>query len=84
MERSLAEAKEKLAAIDVEQKTTQGTVESIKKELMESRDLIVEMKNREKLLKSDLNTAGAQLKVEQELRTRSEQKENEEKTERVA
>jgi len=84
LESSLVSIKAEHASLDSEMKKLQENTEHYKKELLRAEEYILELKGREKIMKSDLNMAGAQLKVEKGLRTRSEQKEKEERTERIA
>ena len=84
LERTLADARGEISVITHEKTALAESLAKIKEELEGADGSVKELKSQIDGLKSEISTQAAQLALEKELRTRSEQKENEERTERVA
>jgi chromosome segregation ATPase len=84
LEKSLAVTKGELNVFLSEKSTLKDTLESTKAERREALDNLKDSKEKVDDLKDKLNSAQSQLTLEVELRARSEQKEAEERNERIA
>lgn len=84
LEKALAVAKGELNVFNHERSTLKDTLDSAKQERLAAMKNLDEMKKQVDELKADLNSTMSQLTLEKELRARSEQKEREERNERIA
>ena len=84
LEKSLAVTKGELNVFLSEKSVLKDTLESTKVERREALDNLKESKQKVDDLKAELNSTQSQLTLEVELRARSEQKEAEERNERIA
>jgi chromosome segregation ATPase len=84
LEKALAVTKGELNVFNHERSTLKDTLDSAKQERSAAMKNLEEMKKHVDELKADLNSTMSQLTLEKELRARSEQKEREERNERIA
>ena len=84
LEKGLAVTKGELNVFNHERSTLKDTLDSAKQERLEALKKLDDTKLAVDDLKSDLNSTMSQLTLEKELRSRSEQKEREERNERIA
>jgi Chromosome segregation ATPases len=84
LEKALAVTKGELNVFNHERSTLKDTLDSAKQERLAAMKNLEEMKKHVDELKADLNSTMSQLTLEKELRARSEQKEREERNERIA
>lgn len=84
LEKALAVTKGELNVFNHERSTLKDTLDSAKQERMAALQNLDNMKVQVDELKADLNSTMSQLTLEKELRARSEQKEREERNERIA
>lgn len=84
LEKTLAITKGELNVFNHERSTLKDTLESARKERAVALKSLDDMKSTVNELKTDLNATMSQLTLEKELRARSEQKEREERNERIA
>lgn len=84
LEKIVAVTKGELNVFNHERSTLKDTLDSAKNERLAALKSLDDMKDRVDALKQDLNDTMSQLKLEKELRARSEQKEREERNERIA
>jgi kinesin family protein C1 len=84
LEKALAVTKGELNVFNHERSTLKDTLDSAKQERLAALKSLDDMKGTVDDLKADLNSTMSQLTLEKELRSRSEQKEREERNERIA
>lgn len=84
LEKALAVTKGELNVFNHERSTLKDTLDSAKQERLAALKNLDNMKETVDELKADLNSTMSQLTLEKELRARSEQKEREERNERIA
>lgn len=84
LEKLVAVTKGELNVFNHERSTLKDTLDTAKSERLAALKSLDEMKDRVDDLKTELNAAKSQLTLEKELRARSEQKEREERNERIA
>lgn len=84
LEKALAVTKGELNVFNHERSTLKDTLDSAKQERLAALKSLDDMKGTVDELKADLNSTMSQLTLEKELRARSEQKEREERNERIA
>jgi len=84
LEKALAVTKGELNVFNHERSTLKDTLDSAKQERLAALGKLDDMKDQVDELKADLNSTMSQLTLEKELRARSEQKEREERNERIA
>ena len=84
LEKIVAVTKGELNVFNHERSTLKETLDGAKHERIAALKALDEMKEKVDDLKTDLNAAMSQLTLEKELRARSEQKEREERNERIA
>lgn len=84
LEKTLAVTKGELNVFNHERSTLKDTLDGAKQERQKALDKLDGMKDQVDELKADLNSTMSQLTLEKELRARSEQKEREERNERIA
>ena len=84
LEKAVAVTKGELNVFNHERMTLKETLDTAKSERLAALDQLDKMKLRVDELKTDLNATVSQLTLEKELRARSEQKEREERNERIA
>lgn len=84
LEKALAVTKGELNVFNHERSTLKDTLDSAKQERLAALKSLDDMKGTVDDLKADLNSTMSQLTLEKELRARSEQKEREERNERIA
>jgi len=84
LDKALALTKGELNVFNHERSTLKDTLDSAKQERLSALDKLDDMKLTVDDLKADLNSTMSQLTLEKELRARSEQKEREERNERIA
>ena len=84
LEMTLAVTKGELNVFNHERSTLKDTLDSAKQERVTALQKLDVMKDSVDELKADLNSTMSQLTLEKELRSRSEQKEREERNERIA
>lgn len=84
LEKGLAVTKGELNVFNHERSTLKDTLDSAKQERLAALKKLDDTKLSVDELKSDLNSTMSQLTLEKELRSRSEQKEREERNERIA
>ena len=84
LEKSLAVTKGELNVFNHERSTLKDTLDSARQERLQALTKLDDMKEQVDDLKADLNSTMSQLTLEKELRARSEQKEREERNERIA
>jgi kinesin family protein C1 len=84
LEKTLAITKGELNVFNHERSTLKDTLDSARKERSAALKAVDDMKFQVDELKTDLNATMSQLTLEKELRARSEQKEREERNERIA
>lgn len=84
LEKTLAVTKGELNVFNHERSTLKDTLDSAKQERVTALQKLDVMKDSVDELKADLNSTMSQLTLEKELRSRSEQKEREERNERIA
>lgn len=84
LEKALAVTKGELNVFNHERSTLKETLDSARQERLSAIKSLDDIKEQVDDLKAELNTANSQLTLEKELRARSEQKEREERNERIA
>ena len=84
LDKALAVTKGELNVFNHERSTLKDTLDSAKQERLAALKSLDNMKETVDELKADLNSTMSQLTLEKELRARSEQKEREERNERIA
>lgn len=84
LEKAVAVTKGELNVFNHERSTLKETLDTAKNERLAALKQLDEMKVQVDELKTDLNSTMSQLTLEKELRARSEQKEREERNERIA
>jgi kinesin family protein C1 len=84
LEKSIATTKGELNVFNHERTTLKETLDTAKSERLAALQSLDEMKTKVDDMKTDLNATMSQLTLEKELRSRSEQKEREERNERIA
>uniref|UniRef100_A0A7S3Q460 Kinesin motor domain-containing protein n=1 Tax=Chaetoceros debilis TaxID=122233 RepID=A0A7S3Q460_9STRA len=84
LEKALAVTKGELNVFNHERSTLKETLDSARQERLSAMKSLDDIKEQVDELKAELNTAVSQLTLEKELRSRSEQKEREERNERIA
>lgn len=84
LDKALAVTKGELNVFNHERSTLRETLDSAKQERLAALKALDDMKIQVDELKADLNSTMSQLTLEKELRSRSEQKEREERNERIA
>lgn len=84
LEKALAVTKGELNVFNHERSTLKETLDSARQERASTIKALDDMKEQVDELKADLNSTMSQLTLEKELRARSEQKEREERNERIA
>lgn len=84
LEKSIAETKGELNVFNHERATLKETLDTAKNERLTALQTVETMKEKLDTMKEDLNTTKSKLLLEKELRSRSEQKESEERNERIA
>mmetsp|Transcript_15076 Transcript_15076/g.18384 ORF Transcript_15076/g.18384 Transcript_15076/m.18384 type:complete len:1089 (-) Transcript_15076:257-3523(-) len=84
LEKAVAVTKGELNVFNHERSTLKETLDTARTERVAALNSLDEMKGRVDDLKTDLNATLSQLTLEKELRSRSEQKESEERNERIA
>lgn len=84
LEKIIAVTKGELSAFNHERATLQGRLDTAMNERLIALQTVRTMKKKLDSMKEDLNSKNSKLILEKELRARSEQKENEERNERIA
>ena len=84
LERSLADTRGDISVLTHEKTALSDSLAKAKEELEGAGGSVKELKEQIDGFKAEISTQSAQLALEKELRTRSEQKESEERTERIA
>lgn len=84
LEQSVAVTKGELNVFNHERSTLKDTLDTAKSERLAALKSLDDMKDQVDELKTDFNATKSQLTLEKELRSRSEQKEREERNERIA
>ena len=84
LERTLADTRGEISVLTHEKTALAESLAKAKEELEGADGSVKELKSQIDGFRSEISTQAAQLALEKELRTRSEQKESEERTERIA
>ena len=84
LERTLADARGEISVLTHEKTSLSDSLATTKEELEVACGSVKGLKNQIDEFRAEISTQSAQLSLEKELRTRSEQKESEERTERIA
>ena len=84
LERSLVEAKGEIAMLTHEKSSLKENLDANKQELLEADKLMDNLKREVDKMKSDVNNQMSKLQLEKELRARSDEKEQQERNERIA
>merc|ERR1712038_641630 len=84
LEKTLAVTRGELNVFTHEKSSLKDSLETMKGEKADALEKLNELKEKMEVIKTDLNDTSSQLALEQELRSRSELKEREERNERIA
>merc|ERR1712038_370437 len=84
LEKTLAVTRGELNVFTHEKSSLKDSLETMKEEKADALEKLNELKEKMEVIKTDLNDTSSQLALEQELRSRSELKEREERNERIA
>merc|ERR1712038_935288 len=84
LEKTLAVTRGELNVFTHEKSSLKDSLETMKEEKADALEKLNELKEKMEVIKTDLNDTSSQLTLEKELRARSDQKEREERNERIA